>query len=97
MPTVRLIARVQAKPGKEQPLRTLLRSLIQPTLAEPQSDTYELYESDHPGRFYFYEIWPDQAALDKHMASAHFQRASSQWGELIDGEPELNILTRQHG
>lgn len=96
MPTVRLIARLQAKPGQEQALRTLLRSLIQPTLAEPESDTYELYESDHPGRFYFYEIWPSQSALDQHMNTPHFQNAKKRWAELIEGEAELNKLTRQH-
>jgi quinol monooxygenase YgiN len=55
---------------------------------------YELYESDSKDRFYFYEIWESQAALDKHAASAHFKHLEQTVGELVQTPFEVNILER---
>lgn len=52
-----------------------LRELIAPTRAEPGCRTYEIYRSkDDPHAFFFYEIYDDEAAIDAHRASPHFQR-----------------------
>jgi len=40
---VRVVARVVARPGKEDELQTLLRGLIEPTRREPGCVTYELF------------------------------------------------------
>ncbi|MGC1414375.1 MAG: putative quinol monooxygenase, partial [Candidatus Acidiferrum sp.] len=55
---------------------------------------YELYESNEKGRFYFYEIWESQAALDQHAASPHFKHLQQTVGELIQEPFEVNILER---
>jgi len=94
MAEVYVIARAVARSGKENQLRELLRGMVAPTRAESGCKLYELYESDSPGRFYFYEIWESQTALDQHAASAHFRRLEQSLGELLQEPFEINILER---
>jgi quinol monooxygenase YgiN len=94
MAEVRVIARSVARSGKENELRELLRGMLAPTRAESGCKLYELYESDSPGRFYFYEIWENHAALGQHAASAHYKHLVRTVGELIETPFEVNILER---
>jgi quinol monooxygenase YgiN len=68
--------------------------MLAPTRAESGCKLYELYESDSKGRFYFYETWESQAALDRHAASPHFKRLEQAIGELLQQPFEINILER---
>lgn len=90
MPEVRIIARVTARKGKDEELREALQAVLAPTHAESGCKVYELYASDTPGRFYFYEQWESKEALDKHMASPHFQKLAKTIPGLLDGKLEVN-------
>ena len=94
MDEVRVIARCVAREGKRDQVRALLQGMLTPTRAEPGCRLYELYESSSGGRFYFYETWESQAALDQHVATPHFKHLEQNIGEL-EAEPfEVDILTR---
>jgi quinol monooxygenase YgiN len=97
MAEVYVIARSVARGGRESELRELLRGMLAPTRAEVGCKLYELYESDSKGRFYFYEIWESQTALDRHAASAHFKHLERTVGELVQGPFEVNILRKIPG
>jgi quinol monooxygenase YgiN len=92
MAEVRVIARSVARKAREKQLRDLLQGMLAPTRAEPGCKLYELYESNSKGRFYFYEIWESQAALDRHAASPHFKHLEQTIGELVQEPFEVNIL-----
>lgn len=92
MSEVRVIARSVARRGKENQLREFLRGMLVPTRAESGCKLYELYESDSNGRFYFYEIWESQAALEQHAASPHFKHLEQTIGELVQEPFEVSIL-----
>jgi quinol monooxygenase YgiN len=92
MAEVRVIARSMARKGKQDQLRTLLQGMLAPTRIEPGCKLYELYESDSKGRFYFYERWESQAALDQHMTTPHFKHLEQTIGELVDEPLEVNIV-----
>lgn len=94
MAEVTVIARSVARQGREDQLRELLRGMLAPTRAETGCRLYELYESDSKGRFYFYEIWESQAALDRHAASPHFKHLEQTVAELVKEPFEVNILER---
>jgi len=94
MAEVQVIARSVARKGKEDQLRALLQGMLTPTRAEPGCRLYELYESSSSGRFYFYETWESHAALDQHVATAHFTHLERNIGELVAEPFEVNILTR---
>jgi quinol monooxygenase YgiN len=92
MAEVHVIARFVARKGKEDQLRALLQSMLAPTHVEPGCKVYELYESDSNGRFYFYETWESQAALDQHAATPHFKRLEQTAPELVKDPFEVDIL-----
>jgi len=94
MAEVRVIARSVSRSGREKQLRELLRGMLAPTRAESGCKLYELYESNSKGRFYFYEIWESQAALDQHATSPHFKHLEQTIGELVQEPFEINILER---
>jgi quinol monooxygenase YgiN len=94
MTEVRVIARSVARKGKEEELRALLQGMLVPTRAEQGCKSYELYESDSTGRFYFDETWESEAALDKHIATLHFKHLEQAIGELVEEPFEVNILKR---
>lgn len=72
---LRVIAEDFIRPEAVETVLPLYRELVALTRAEPLCIAYDLLVDDRdPGHFVFIEIWPDQAALDAHCASAHFRR-----------------------
>jgi quinol monooxygenase YgiN len=92
MAEVRIIARAVARKGKEEHLKALLQGMLAPTHSEPGCRLYELYESGERGRFYFYELWDSQAALEQHAASPHCKHLELIVGDLLEVPFEVNIL-----
>ncbi len=61
------------KPGHEDEAVDRLRRLTEATRAEPGCRMYQVHRSPaDPLRFFLYEQYDDQAALDAHRASPHF-------------------------
>lgn len=71
---ITITAILKAHPGKEEALRQALDAVIPPSRQEEGCLTYVLHESiDEPGTFVFYEKYEDEAALDHHINSPHYQ------------------------
>ncbi len=88
--TVRVIARLRAKPGKEDDLRALSADLLAPTRQEAGCIRYELLVNEaDPAELTFVEEWRDGDALNAHLASAHVRYAVSRCPELLVGELDL--------
>jgi quinol monooxygenase YgiN len=92
MAKVHVIARFVARERKESQLRGLLQGMLTPTRAESGCELYELYESDSKGRFYLNETWESRAALDRHLATPHFERLKKTGAELVKEPFEVNIV-----
>ena len=79
MSPLTVIARIKAKPGREDVVRTALLKLIEPTRAENGCINYDLHVSqDDPAVFYFHENWSSAAELDAHLKSAHLEAGLSE-------------------
>ncbi len=82
--TLRVIARLVARPGKEDALRSLLMGLIAPTRKESGCITYELLQNKENSReFTFVEEWEDEAVLGAHFAMDHIKNALAKFPELL--------------
>lgn len=82
-----VIARMRAKPGKEQELRRELEALIEPTTKEDGYVNYDLHQgTDDPAVFYFYENWESEAHLDAHLAAPHLTDFAGRIPELLDAQ-----------
>ncbi|MBM7705037.1 putative quinol monooxygenase [Metabacillus iocasae] len=74
MSAITIMAVLQAKEGKEQELFDELQKVISPSRAEEGCIEYTLHQSmDDNGTFAFYETWKDEAALQAHIESTHYQ------------------------
>ena len=63
------------KPGHEEEAAELFRTLTEHTRAEPGCRMYLAHcSTTDPRRFFLYEQYADQAALDAHRAAPHFER-----------------------
>lgn len=91
-----VIAHMRAKPGREQELRELLESLVEPTSTEDGFVNYDLHQSvDDPTSFYLYENWTSTEALEAHFQTPHLQRFVSVKDDLLDEDNLiLNKLKR---
>jgi len=88
--TLRVVARVKARPGKENELLSVLNSLVEPTRKEPGCLSYELLQNNEdPTDFTLIEEWRNEAALQSHFATKHFKEALAKMPNLVAAEPDI--------
>lgn len=93
MEIVRVIARAEAREGKAEELKLLLRTLVMPTRAEQGCRYYEFFESNLPGVFFFNELWNSEVDLKAHGSTPRFNEVMAKARELIRVPMEVNLLT----
>ena len=80
--TLKVIARIKARPGQIDEMRALLAGLIKPTRAEAGCIRYELlHNMADPLDFTFVEEWRDDAALESHFNTEHVKAALMRFQE----------------
>ena len=90
-----VVAQLKARPGKEDDLRRVLLSLIEPTRAEEGCIQYDLHvHSTDPGRFVFYENWASREHLDRHLSSPHLTVAIGTAGDWLAEPPSIETYWR---
>lgn len=88
-----LHARLPIKPEMRETFLSAIGGLVEASNAEPGVLSYECTESlKTPNLFIVIEEYTDQAALDAHMASEHFQAAAGGLGDMLGGAPELKLF-----
>ncbi|KSB89206.1 antibiotic biosynthesis monooxygenase [Caulobacter vibrioides] len=88
-----VVARVQAKAGKEQALREATLPLIAKVRAEPNNLVYFLQEDrEKPGHFIFYEVFASQADFEAHNATPHVQAWFAKLPELAEGGVQVTRM-----
>jgi quinol monooxygenase YgiN len=82
-----LVAKWTAKAGEEGRVRSCLERLAGPSREEPGCRFYQPCEDpESPGTFLIFEIYDDEAALEAHAASPHFQEiAAGEAFALLEG------------
>ncbi len=65
---ISVIAKIRAKSGHEDKVRTLIAGLVEPSQKEPGCIKYNIFEDHYyTGSFFTYEEWESEAALDQHL------------------------------
>ncbi len=83
--TVKIVAILSAKTGRERELETLLRGMTAPSRAEAGNLRYDLWQDvDNGGRFVLDELYKDTSAVASHRATPHFQNYLSRIGDLAE-------------
>ena len=88
--TLRVIARVKARPGKVNELLSLLSSLVGPTRKEPGCISYILLQNNQdPTDLILIEEWKNNTALESHFATKHFKETMTKLPSLVAAEPDI--------
>lgn len=86
-----LVVHVHLQPGHENAFLDLARAMLDPSRAEPGCISYMFTQDpDDPAHIVFVEEWDDQAALDAHFATPHFQNFAQKAAEHFAGPPQLS-------
>jgi|SRR5215203_7431806 len=92
--TIRVVARLAAKPDRIEETLHALKALIEPTRAEDGCILYELTQNnDDPTDFTFVEEWTTDAALDTHLESDHIRKLQSVADDLLAAPPDVRRYT----
>lgn len=84
MSTVTVVAKVVAKNGSIEAVKTELFKMVAPTRQEEGCLEYRLHQdNDNPAIFIFYENWKNLACLEQHTKSQHYQAYVAAVGDLI--------------
>ncbi|WP_423139831.1 putative quinol monooxygenase [Providencia alcalifaciens] len=90
---LKVIAEDFIKPEAMEIVLPLYKELVEATKKEPLCIAYDLYiDEKDPGHFVFIEEWPNQAALDAHCASEHFQRLVPMINRHQKAEPRFILM-----
>jgi len=88
---ITVVATMKAKPESVDAVRNACKQAIEVVHSEPGCDLYSLHEAD--GTFVFVEQWADADALKTHSTAPAVATLFGTVGELLDGAPDIKMLT----
>ena len=91
---ITVIAKLKTKTGSEKAFEDAARKMIEAMRsAEPNTLQYVLHKGvKDPTEYVYYEVYPDQAALDFHGKTDHMKAFGGAIGALLEGRPQVEIL-----
>jgi len=64
----------EAKPGETDALIDIIKRFLPRAQAEPGVRAFQIHQSTtEPAKFFFYEVFKDEAAFAEHQQSEHFK------------------------
>lgn len=83
--SIKIMAILSARPGREEQLRALLDGMTAPSRAEAGNLRYDLWQYQaETGRFVLDELYADQAAVAAHRETPHFKHYLSEINDLAE-------------
>ena len=92
--TIGIVAKIKVAAGKNAEFEAVFAELASATRKnEPGNNFYALHKSKtDPQTYVVLENYKDQAAVDAHMSSPHFQAGFKKMGALMAGAPDIEML-----
>jgi quinol monooxygenase YgiN len=79
----------ETKPGEEDRVAAILSCFAPQACEEPGVESFQIHRSrSEPGKFFFYEVFTNEAAFAAHQQTPHFKR-------LIAGEALPKLAKRE--
>ena len=92
--SLRVVARIKAKPDKIGEVLEFLLGLIEPTRKEAGCLSYELLQNRKDSTdFTFIEEWDSDSAFDGHSNSTHIKAAGPKLNEIVARAPDIRIYS----
>ena len=92
--TLRVVARIKARPDRVEEVREALAGLVAPTRSEPGCVVYEMLQNTNdPTDFTFVEEWESEAALTNHAASEHIRATRDKLEGIVEGAIDIRTYS----
>ena len=92
--SLRVVARITAKPDTTGQVRQILLGLIAPTRAEEGCVVYELLQNrTDPTDFTFVEEWASDATFERHHTTEHIRSAFPKLEPLLVTAPDIRTYS----
>ena len=96
MSKIIVIASFFPKKNKNNEVKEIILSMINPTRAEEGNEVYNFYEEkNNEGKiisFHLFEVYKDSAALNFHRNTSHYNNYRSKIEDLLEKPREVKIL-----
>ena len=87
-----IAAMIKAIDGKGDELEQEFGKLVPKVLNDPGTIVYAVHRSlNDPSKFFVYEKYESQEALQQHSSTPHFQEFSRAIASMLDGRPEVGL------
>ena len=86
-----VLAKITPKKGCRDTIVEITKELIETTLSEEGNIEYQLLQSTDDDTLTFVEKWESPEALQKHMASPHFQSFGGESADFVENM-EIQVL-----
>lgn len=87
-----LAARCIGNPERRNDIMRITAAIVPPSKAEVGCISYEIHERlSSENEYLFFEEWADQAALDFHFNTPHFQEFIKEFTQLLQAPPNIRI------
>ena len=97
MSKIVVLASFYPKNDKNDEVKEILLSMINPTRLEEGNELYNFYEekntNDQGKIFHLFEIYKDTKALDFHKSTTHYKNYRSKIINLLSGPIEVKVLS----
>ena len=92
--SLRVVARITARPETVNEVRTILQGLVGPTRTEEGCVVYELLQNrTDPTDFTFVEEWASDATLERHHSTEHIRAAFPKLEALVASPPDIRTYS----
>ena len=89
---IKIVAKMPVKAGEVDNFVAAAQEIVEKSRKDAGNHVYTLnVKQDDPQCITFIEFWEDQAAIDAHNATEHFQRIFPQLCALCDGDPIVEL------
>tara|TARA_B100000029_G_scaffold477114_1_gene521868 strand:+ start:1429 stop:1737 length:309 start_codon:yes stop_codon:yes gene_type:complete len=96
MSKIIVIASFFPKKNKNNEVKEIILSMINPTRAEEGNEVYNFYEEkNNEGKiisFHLFEVYKDSAALNFHRNTSHYNNYRSKIEDLLEKPREVKVL-----
>lgn len=89
---ITVMATIEVNAGKGEDFIKEYRKALPKVLKDPGAIAYILHRDlKNPDKFYFYEKYADQKAVEFHSSTTHFKEFFAKIGPYTKGQPTINI------
>ena len=96
MSKIVVLANFYPKNEKNNEVKEIILTMVNPTRAEEENEIYNFYEvKNNDGKnisFHLFEVYKDTAALDFHRNTSYYKNYRSKIVDLLDRPIEVKVL-----